>query len=126
MHAHLLSLIRLARAAAMRRLDAHGRHPSIAAPATVVRIDDPDGRGAILVVRGVLDASSLRCLWCELDQLAGVSEVHLDLTDASILRGPWMDELGVLADALEDVGCDVGIVGVNPHHPDLRPQPWQP
>lgn len=107
----------------MRRLDGFGRHPSITAPTTVDRIDDPDGRCAIVVVRGVIDAGTLHDLWDAVAHVSHASTILFDLTAASIRQGPWMDELGTLVDAVEDAGGHVSIVGVDPQHPDLWPHP---
>lgn len=123
MNRQLLGIVRRSRAEALRRLDVLGRHPSGITGASTARIDDPDGHSAIFVVRGVLDAHSLSDLWDDVEQLATTTTVHLDLTDASILPGPWLTEVEVLADALEAAGCDVQVVGVNPHHPDLWHRP---
>lgn len=107
----------------MRRLDGVGRHPSITTSitnaTTVDRIDDPDGRCAIVVVRDVIDADALRRLWDSVAAVSDASTLMFDLTDASVHPGPWMAELGILADAVEDAGGDLGIVGIDPHHPDL-------
>jgi hypothetical protein len=126
MNQRLLGFIRKSRSDALRRLGQLG-NPSIGAPATVARIDDPDGRCTMLAVRGLVDAHTLDALWIEADQVRSTMSVHLDLTDATILPGPWMGELEVFADALEDAGCSVGIAGLNPHHPELwRDRPLDP
>jgi hypothetical protein len=121
MNTELLGFIRRSRADAMRRLDEIGRHHSISTPTTVDRIDDPHGRCAIFVVRGAIDADALGDLWDSVAQMADASTILFDLTDASIHHGPWMNELGILVDAVEDAGGDVGIVGLDPQHPDLWP-----
>jgi hypothetical protein len=123
MNTELLGFIRRSRADAMRRLDEIGRHHSTSTPTTVDRIDDPDGRCAIVVVRGPIDADSLSHLWDAVARIADASTILFDLTDASIHQGPWMHELGILVDAVEDAGGDVGVVGLDPEHPDLWPRP---
>lgn len=120
MNSRLLDILRRSRSDALRRLGELALHPSIPHRATVARIDDPDGACSILAVRGFVDAATINTLWCEVDDIAAT--IHLDLTDATILSGPWMPELEALADSLETAGCDVVVVGVDPQHPDL----WRP
>lgn len=88
----------------------------------LAHVADPNGGGSILAVRGLLNAAAIEAVHDATAPLQPGARLYLDLTGASILAGPWLRMLETLVDALEERGVSVRVVGVSPHHPDLRPR----
>lgn len=86
----------------------------------LAHVADPTGSGSILAVRGLLNASAIEAVHDATRSLSAGSRLYLDLTDASILSGPWLRMLESLVDALEEREVAVRVIGLNPHHPELR------
>ncbi|MAT05233.1 MAG: hypothetical protein CL424_09350 [Acidimicrobiaceae bacterium] len=86
----------------------------------VAHVADPHGTGSILAVEGLLNAAAIEAVHHATSSLPTGSRLYLDLTGASILAGPWLRMLESLVDALEERDVAVCVVGISPHHPELR------